>query len=85
MCNWVLPVATWALVAYIVLGYVVEFGRLEWGHPIRRVYDLLGRGIRPVLRPIRDRIPSLRLGGVAIDLSILVLFAALWILNIIFC
>ncbi len=49
------------------------------------MYDLLGRGIRPVLRPIRDRIPSLRLGGVAIDLSILVLFAALWILNIIFC
>lgn len=73
------------LFAYVVLGWVVEFGRISWGHPVRSAYDFLGRGIRPILRPIRDRVPPIRLGGAALDVSILVLFFAIWVLQRIVC
>lgn len=74
-----------ALISYVILGWVVELGRLSWGHPLRNVYDWLGRGIRPALRPIRDRLPPLQVGGVALDLSIIVLFFAVFFLRIIIC
>ncbi len=73
------------LISYVILGWVVELGRLSWGHPLRSVYDWLGRGIRPALRPIRDRLPPLRVGGVALDLSIIVLFFGVYIIRIIIC
>ena len=81
----VLTLAWAALLGYVILGWVVELGRLTWGHPVRSIYDFLGRGIRPVLRPIRDRLPPLRIGGVGLDLSILVLFFGVVILQRIFC
>lgn len=81
----VLTLAWAALLGYVILGWVVELGRLTWGHPVRSIYDFLGRGIRPVLRPIRDRLPPLRIGGVGLDLSILVLFFGVVILQWIFC
>ena len=74
-----------ALISYVILGWVVELGRLSWGHPLRSAYDFLGRGIRPVMRPIRDRLPPVRIGGVALDLSILVLFFGVAILRAIIC
>ena len=74
-----------ALISYVILGWVVELGRLSWGHPLRSAYDFLGRGIRPVMRPIRDRLPTVRIGGVALDLSILVLFFGVAILRAIIC
>ena len=81
----VLTLAWAALLGYVILGWVVELGRLTWGHPVRSIYDFLGRGIRPVLRPIRDRLPPLRIGGVGLDLSILVLFFGVVILRKTFC
>jgi YggT family protein len=78
-------VAWAALISYVVLGWVVELGRLSWGHPIRSVYDFLGRGIQPVVRPIRDRLPPVRIGGVALDLSIIILFIGIVILQSIIC
>lgn len=81
LLGWVIAL----LVAYVILGWVVELGRLNWGHPIRKVYDVLGRGIRPVLRPIRDALPPLRVGGVALDLSIIVVFFGITIIRAIIC
>ena len=74
-----------ALITYVILGWVVELGRIAWGHPIRNVYDFLGRGIRPAIRPIRDALPPVRIGGVALDLSIIVLFIGVAILRAIIC
>lgn len=49
----------------------------------------LVRGVRtlvePVAAPLRRRIPPLRLGGVGLDLSILVLFLGIYILRIAIC
>jgi YggT family protein len=74
-----------AVVAWIVLSYVVVFGRIPWGHPVRRVYDALSKGIEPVLRPIRNTIPPIRMGGAALDLSPMILILGVLILARFIC
>ncbi|GMQ93061.1 MAG: hypothetical protein BMS9Abin12_0538 [Acidimicrobiia bacterium] len=74
--NWfVLGMLLW-----IVLSYLVAFGRLGWDHPVRKVYDALSKIIEPILRPIRALIPPVRIGGAALDLSPLILILGLSLL-----
>jgi len=65
------------LLVWIVLSYIVVFGRIPWDHPIRRVYDALSRVVEPMLRPIRAVVPPVRMGGAALDLSPLILIFGL--------
>ncbi|HEX9853861.1 MAG TPA: YggT family protein [Acidimicrobiia bacterium] len=81
----ILQLAFWAIIVWVVLSYVVNFGRLPWGHPVRTAYDTLSRGIDPVLRPIRSAIPPVRFGGVGLDLSPLILIIGLSLLRRIIC
>lgn len=76
--------ASLGLFAWIILSYVVNFGRLPWGHPVRKVFDGLSRIINPVLTPIRRVLPPLRTGSVGLDLSPLVLFLILMVLRSLF-
>ena len=69
-----------ALLVWIVLSYIVVFGRIPFDHPIRRLYELLSRMIEPILRPIRAVVPPVRVGGAALDLSPLILIVGLQIL-----
>ena len=69
-----------ALFAWIVLGYVVVFGRIAWGHPVRKIYDALGRLFEPILRPIRTVLPPVRVGNAALDLSPLILILLIYVL-----
>jgi YggT family protein len=68
------------LLAWIVLSYIVVFGRIPYDHPIRRIYDVLSRVIEPMLRPIRAVVPPVRMGGAALDLSPIILILGLQIL-----
>ena len=74
-----------AILIWIVLSYVVNFGRLPWGHPVRKVYDALSRAIEPVLAPIRKAIPPLSVGRTRLDLSPLILIIGLQIIRGIIC
>ena len=74
-----------AIVAWIVLSYVVVFGRIPWGHPVRKLYDGLSKAIDPVLRPIRSVIPPIRVGGAALDLSPMILIFGVIILSRVIC
>lgn len=69
-----------ALLVWIVLSYIVVFGRIPFDHPIRRLYEFLSRMIEPILRPIRAVVPPVRVGGAALDLSPLILIFGLQIL-----
>jgi len=80
-----LRLAYYALIVWIILSYVVAFGRLPWGHPVRRVYDGIAAVVNPVLAPIRRVLPPLRLGAMALDLSPLVLFFGILILQGLVC
>ena len=68
------------MLAWIVLSYIVVFGRVPWDHPIRKIYDALSRVIESVLRPIRAVVPPIRIGGAALDLSPLILIVALQVI-----
>lgn len=81
----VLTAAVWVIIAWIVLSYVVNFGRLGWDHPVRRLYDALSRVIEPIMRPIRNVIPPLRIGGAALDLSPVILILAISLLRGLIC
>ena len=80
-----LTLAYYALIVWIILGWVVSFGRLPWGHPVRKVYDTLASGINPVLMPVRRVLPPVRIGNAGLDLSPIVLFVGLLILRGIIC
>lgn len=69
----------------IILGMIVEFGRVPWGHPLRRITDLIGKAVDPVLAPIRAVMPPVRTGGFALDLSPIVLLVGLGIIIQIIC
>ncbi len=69
----------------IILGMVTEFGRIPWGHPVRRITDLLGKVVDPLLRPIRRLLSPVRMGGMNLDLSPLVLLIGLLVIQRILC
>jgi len=68
---------------YAVFGWVI----LSWipmspGHPLGRIQNFLDRIILPVIRPIREVIPPIRIGGGALDLSAIILLVAIYFLRI---
>ena len=69
-----------ALLVWIVLSYIVVFGRVAFDHPLRRAYEFLSRLIDPLLRPIRAVVPPVRVGGAALDLSPLILIFGLYLI-----
>jgi YggT family protein len=73
------------ILGWIVLSYVVAFGRLGYGHPVRSLYDFLSRVIEPVMRPIRSLIPPLPIGGARLDLSPLILIVGVSLLRQLIC
>lgn len=81
----ILRLAIWVIIAWIVLSYVVSFGRLAYDHPVRRLYDGLSKAIEPAMRPIRSVIPPVRIGGAALDLSPLILILGLNLLVMFLC
>lgn len=81
----ILRLAVWIIIAWIVLSYVVSFGRLGWDHPVRRLYDGLSRAIEPLMRPIRSVVPPVRIGGAALDLSPLILIIGVNLLLVVIC
>ena len=84
LCT-VLYLAWIALLAWIILSYVVNFGRLPWGHPIRKIYDAMSNVINPILMPIRRVMPPLQAGGMGLDLSPMVLFLIIILLQGMLC
>ena len=69
-----------ALLVWIVLSYIVVFGRVAFDHPLRKAYDFLSRLIDPLLRPIRAVVPPVRVGGAALDLSPIILIFGLYLI-----
>jgi YggT family protein len=76
-----LDLVIFTMIAWIILSYVAAYGRLPWGHPIRKFYDFLNRLMQPLLQPIRKVMPPLRIGGMALDLSPIVIFVGVAIVR----
>lgn len=85
MCARIFSLIQIALIAWIVLQMVASYGRLPWGHPVRKVLDALNSVFDPLLRPIRKVLPPVRIGGGGLDLSPLVLIIGIQILGGVIC
>jgi YggT family protein len=62
------------LFVYCILSLVIAYARISYDSPVIRVQRVLSAIVEPVLRPIRRIIPTAQVGGVGLDLSVLVLF-----------
>ncbi|MBI5157446.1 MAG: YggT family protein [Acidimicrobiia bacterium] len=82
-----------AVLCFLIQAYaLVVFARIvfEWipvsyDHPVARVRGVLRAVTEPLLRPLRAILPPVRLGGVGLDLSPLVLMLALSLLAGVIC
>jgi YggT family protein len=62
------------LFAYSILSWFTASGRLAYDSPVRRLQNVLSAICEPVLRPVRRIIPPVQVGGVGLDLSVLIVF-----------
>jgi YggT family protein len=71
------------LIARIILDFVVGMTgqRGPSGATMVRAYGILYDLTEPVLRPFRRLIPPLRVGVAALDLSPIIVFALIWVLQ----
>lgn len=77
-----LSIYTFVLFAHVLLSWALVAGfRPPIDGPVRALVDGLDAVTRPVLAPLRGMLPPLRLGGVGIDLSVLVAFIGIAILQ----
>ena len=72
----ILQVFLFSLLARIVLSWFPPSGQ----GALETIRELLFRLTEPVLAPIRNLLPPLRIGGMGLDLSPLVVFLALEII-----
>ncbi|MGD0881723.1 MAG: YggT family protein [Acidimicrobiales bacterium] len=68
------------LLAYSVLSWLTFSGRLAYDSPVFKVQRVLASICEPVLRPVRKIIPPVQIGGVGLDLSVLVVFLVIEVL-----
>jgi YggT family protein len=67
---WVLQVYIYVLIGRILLSWFPITG----GGALAGVYEFLRRLTDPVLEPLRRLVPAVRLGGVALDPSPIIVF-----------
>lgn len=82
----ILCLALWVFWILLLLRVIVSFAflfgfRPPLSGPLRKALDLLDDVTDPVLRPLRAMIPPVRAGGVGLDLSIIVAFVVLSVLQ----
>ena len=78
-----LKIYRWILVVRIIIEVIASFSRdfrpPKWFSQISEVFFVL---TDPPVKALRRLIPSLRMGNVALDVSVLVLFFALYFVEI---
>jgi YggT family protein len=81
-----LTVFFWALLLRVILSWAEMLGfRRPWSGPLASAISLLYTITEPVLRPLRNMIPPLRIGMVGLDLSVLIAFVILSVLRVAIC
>ncbi len=74
------------LLVKVVLSWAMLFGfRPPLSGPVRALIDLLDDVTEPVLKPLRTLIPPVRAGGMGLDLSVVVAFVILIVLQQVVC
>ncbi len=64
----------------LIIRIILDWVQVPAGHPVGRIRSGLASVTDPLLVPLRRLIPPVRLGAVALDVSVIVLLVALRIL-----
>jgi YggT family protein len=64
----------------LIIRIILDWVQVPAGHPVGRIRAGLASVTDPLLLPLRRLIPPIRLGAVALDVSVIVLLVALRIL-----
>jgi YggT family protein len=78
----VLELFIFVLLAYSILSWYLAYARVSYDSPAYRINRVLSAICDPVLNPIRRLIPPARIGGVGLDLSVLILFLVIQVILI---
>jgi YggT family protein len=70
------------LIVYSLLSWYLAYARVSYDSPAFKLNRVLASICDPILRPIRRIIPTARIGGVGLDLSVLVLFLLIQVILI---
>ena len=65
----------------VVARIVMEWIPVSYDHPLARLRSILRSATEPVLGPLRAALPPVRLGGIGLDLSPIILLVALSLLT----
>jgi YggT family protein len=81
-----LTVYWWILIAYVLISWAFVLGmRRPYSGPGRTVLDALDAVVLPVVRPLGRLVPPVRIGGMGLDLSVLLAFVILSVLRVAVC
>lgn len=69
----------------VVARIVMEWIPVSYDHPLARLRSWLRSATEPVLGPLRAILPPMRMGGVGLDLSPIILLIGLSLLTGIVC
>jgi YggT family protein len=69
------------LLAYSILSWLTFSGRMNFDSPVFKIQRVLGKICEPVLSPVRKLIPPVQVGGVGLDLSVLIVFLVITVLT----
>lgn len=61
----------------VVARIIMEWIPVSYDHPLARLRSVLRAATEPILGPLRRMIPPVRLGGVGLDLSPIILLITL--------
>ncbi len=76
----ILATAVLLLMFALIIRIILDWVQVPAGHPVGRLRSALAAATDPMLLPLRRLIPPVRLGAVALDISVIVLLVALRIL-----
>ena len=69
------------LLAYSILSWLTFSGRMNFDSPVFKIQRVLGKICEPVLSPVRRVVPPVQVGGVGLDLSVLIVFLVITVLT----
>ncbi len=79
LIDYLLFLYTWVLIIYVIFSLLMAFGVINaYNRFVNIVFDVLQRITEPILRPIRRVLPDTG----ALDLSPLVLFLGIYLLQL---
>lgn len=81
-------VLCWLIQAYyivVIARIIMEWIPVSYDHPLARVRSMLRSLTEPLLAPLRAIVPPLRMGGMGIDLSPIILLVGLTLLASVVC